>query len=589
MSKPLVIVESPAKAKTIEKFLGKDYTVKSSFGHIRDLPKKGLNIDIKHNFAPTYQVSADKKKVVSELKKAATSADIIWLASDEDREGEAIAWHLAEALEIPESDRRRVTFSEITKGAILESFSHPRGINLDLVNAQQARRILDRLVGYKLSPLLSRLVAPRSSAGRVQSVALRLVVERERAIRAFVPRFYSTVELGVSPAADPELVIPASLVGPKGESLELESDVAAAAVARITGGTATVTERSESTRKQRPVPPFTTSTLQQEAGRKHGYRSRVTMQLAQKLYEGVDIGGERTGLITYMRTDSPQVAKEAQDEVRGLITEKFGAEYVPAQPPVYKTRAKGAQEAHEAIRPTSSLRLPETLRPHLTSDQYRLYSLVWKRFVASQMLGATYDTVAVDVVARPEGVAEGGSPTYTLRANGSILRFAGFLKVLDAVEGDGEEADKRSKLLPEVTVGEALALETVDGTQHFTQPPPRFSEATLIKALEEDGIGRPSTYAPILSTIQEREYVKRIERVLRPTDLGMIVNDLLVEHFPDVVDAGFTAHIEGQLDQVADGEGDWVPVVDQFYKPFAENLEKARDLMERGGDRGFGQ
>jgi DNA topoisomerase-1 len=424
----------------------------------------------------------------------------------------------------------------------------------------------------------------------VQSVAVRLIVDREREIDTFEPTEYWTVEalvkcIGRVVQRGKVLrdTMTLSLVQRDGEKLELgNGELTGAVVADLRRSTYVVADVRQRQQVRNPGAPFITSTMQQDASRRLGFTAKRTMTVAQQLYEGLEVPGEGTiGLITYMRTDSPQVAKEAQEEVRGLISEKFGVEFVPAQAPVYKTRVKGAQEAHEAIRPTSSLRLPETLRAHLTSDQYRLYSLIWKRFVASQMMGATYDTVAVDVEARPDDVAEDGSPIYTLRANGSILRFAGFLKVLDAVEGDGEEADKRSKLLPEVTVGEVLSLQNVDGTQHFTQPPPRFSEATLIKALEEDGIGRPSTYAPILSTIQEREYVKRIERVLRPTELGKIVNDLLVEHFPDVVDSGFTAQIEEQLDQVADGVGDWVPVVDQFFKPFAENLEKARDLMER--------
>ncbi|MBU6289022.1 MAG: type I DNA topoisomerase [Chloroflexi bacterium] len=592
-AKKLVIVESPAKAKTIEKFLGRGYAVKASLGHVRDLPKRRLGVDLEDGFSPSYVVPTEKKELVKELATLARGASELLLATDPDREGEAIAWHLLQAVQQkgkPPIPARRVVFHEITRTAVQEALRHPREIDLNLVKAQQGRRVIDRLVGYKLSPLLWNKVRKGLSAGRVQSVAVRLIVDREREVEKFVPVEYWTVEALVKcigRVAQRGKVLrdtmTLALVQRDGEKLELgNGEITESVVADLRRSTYVVADVRQRQQVRNPAAPFITSTMQQDAGRRLGFTAKRTMTVAQQLYEGLEVPGEGTiGLITYMRTDSPQVAKEAQDEVRGLIAEKFGAEYVPAQPPVYKTRAKGAQEAHEAIRPTSSLRLPETLRPHLTSDQYRLYSLVWKRFVASQMLGATYDTVAVDVVARPEGVAEGGSPTYTLRANGSILRFAGFLKVLDAVEGDGEEADKRSKLLPEVTVGEALALETVDGTQHFTQPPPRFSEATLIKALEEDGIGRPSTYAPILSTIQEREYVKRIERVLRPTDLGMIVNDLLVEHFPDVVDAGFTAHIEGQLDQVADGEGDWVPVVDQFYKPFAENLEKARDLMER--------
>jgi DNA topoisomerase-1 len=588
VAKKLVIVESSAKAKTIEKFLGRGYAVKASLGHVRDLPKRRLGVDLEDGFSPSYVVPTEKKELVKELATLARGASELLLATDPDREGEAIAWHLLQAVQQkgkPPITARRVVFHEITRTAVQEALRHPREIDLKLVKAQQGRRVIDRLVGYKLSPLLWNKVRKGLSAGRVQSVAVRLIVDREREIDTFEPTEYWTVEalvkcIGRVVQRGKVLrdTMTLSLVQRDGEKLELgNGELTGAVVADLRRSTYVVADVRQRQQVRNPGAPFITSTMQQDASRRLGFTAKRTMTVAQQLYEGLEVPGEGTiGLITYMRTD-----KEAQEEVRGLISEKFGVEFVPAQAPVYKTRVKGAQEAHEAIRPTSSLRLPETLRAHLTSDQYRLYSLIWKRFVASQMMGATYDTVAVDVEARPDDVAEDGSPIYTLRANGSILRFAGFLKVLDAVEGDGEEADKRSKLLPEVTVGEVLSLQNVDGTQHFTQPPPRFSEATLIKALEEDGIGRPSTYAPILSTIQEREYVKRIERVLRPTELGKIVNDLLVEHFPDVVDSGFTAQIEEQLDQVADGVGDWVPVVDQFFKPFAENLEKARDLMER--------
>ena len=592
-AKKLVIVESPAKAKTIEKFLGRGYAVKASLGHVRDLPKRRLGVDLEDGFAPSYVVPTEKKELVKELATLARGASELLLATDPDREGEAIAWHLLQAVQQkgkPPITARRVVFHEITRTAVQEALRHPREIDLNLVKAQQGRRVIDRLVGYKLSPLLWNKVRKGLSAGRVQSVAVRLIVDREREIERFVPVEYWSVEAvakcpGVVPVRgkvtrDTMVLVPAQR---DGEKLELgDAATTEVVVADLRRSTCVVTDVRRRQQVRNPSAPFITSTMQQEAGRRLGFTAKRTMTVAQQLYEGLEVPGEGTiGLITYMRTDSPQVAKEAQAEARELIAEKFGAEYVPAEAPLYKSRSKGAQEAHEAIRPTSCLRVPETLRPHLTPDQYRLYSLVWKRFVASQMASAMYDTVAVDVQARPEGVAEGGSPTYLLRANGSILRFAGYLKVLDAVAGEGDEPDKRSKMLPEVAVGEVLSLQSVEGTQHFTQPPPRYSEATLIKGLEEDGIGRPSTYAPILSTIQDREYVKRVERVLRPTELGMIVNDLLVEHFPDVVDSGFTAHIEGQLDQVADGEGDWVPVVQQFYEPFALNLEKARDLMER--------
>ena len=587
-TKNLVIVESPAKAATIERYLGSEYTVIASYGHIRDLPQKSrraakggaavkrprrkkgdppapkvakglgsLAVDVENGFTPHYEIIEEKEGRLADIRRAAKGAEAVWLATDLDREGEAIAWHLAEALEIPESDRRRVTFSEITKGAILESFSHPRGINLDLVNAQQARRILDRLVGYKLSPLLSRLVAPRSSAGRVQSVALRLVVERERAIRAFVPRFYSTVELGVSPAADPELVIPASLVGPKGESLELESDAAAAAVARITGGTAIVTERSESTRKQRPVPPFTTSTLQQEAGRKHGYRSRVTMQLAQKLYEGVDIGGERTGLITYMRTDSPTLSQQAISEAAEVIRGRFGAEAVVEGGRQYASKSKNAQEAHEAIRPTSFHRTPEVVAAYLDDRELKVYTLIWRRAIASQMPDKLAATTTLFWSVGDDRLKT--TATRTLEP--------GFTAVY--LEGKDDEDEDAEAQLPELAEGSTGAVTSAEAVAHQTKPEPRFTEPTLVKELEKHGIGRPSTYAAIIERIQEREYVDRDrENRLRATRLGETVCDLLTTHFTAFVDLGFTAGMEEDLDAVAEGRADWREVLAKFWSTF---------------------
>ena len=594
-ARKLVIVESPAKAKTIEKFLGRGYSVKASLGHVRDLPKRRLGVDIDEEFAPSYVVPKEKKDLVKELTLLARGASELLLATDPDREGEAIAWHLLQAVQAkgkPPILARRVVFHEITKTAVQDALKHPREIDLNLVKAQQGRRVIDRLVGYKLSPLLWNKVRKGLSAGRVQSVAVRLIVDREREIEAFVPVEYWTVEArlrkqvkeakAATRGKAPREEFSVGLVQRDGEKIELTNGTDANAVVEdLRKASYAVSDVRKREQLRNPSAPFITSTMQQEAGRRLGFTAKRTMTVAQQLYEGLEVPGEGTiGLITYMRTDSPQVAQEAQEEASGLIGERFGPEYVPAQPPVYKTKAKGAQEAHEAIRPTSCRRLPEALRTHITSDQYRLYSLIWKRFIASQMVSAVFDTTAVDVLATPT-VADAGGHQYLLRANGSVMRFAGFLKVLDAPEGEEGEDDKRTRLLPDLASGEDVSMDGVAGTQHFTQPPARFSEASLIKALEEDGIGRPSTYAPIISTVQERGYVERTERVLRPTELGMIVNDLLVEHFPDVVDAGFTALIEGQLDQVADGEGDWVPVVQQFYEPFALNLEKARDLMER--------
>lgn len=590
-AKKLVIVESPAKAKTIEKFLGRGYSVRASLGHVRDLPKRRLGVNLDEEFAPSYVVPTEKKDLVKELTALARGASELLLATDPDREGEAIAWHLLQAVQAkgkPPISARRIVFHEITRSAVQDALKHPRDIDLNLVKAQQGRRVIDRLVGYKLSPLLWNKVRKGLSAGRVQSVAVRLIVDREREIEAFVPVEYWTVDAkvrkaptGATRSAKDEFTI--GLQMRDGEKLELTNGGDTGVIVdHLRTASYVVTEVRPRQQQRNPSAPFITSTMQQDAGRRLNFTAKRTMTVAQQLYEGLDVPGEGTvGLITYMRTDSPQVAQEAQVEARALITERFGAEFLPAEAPVYKSRAKGAQEAHEAIRPTSASRTPEILKAHLTSDQYRLYTLVWKRFVASQMAPALFDVTAVDVTATPAVTEAAASHRYLLRANGSVMRFAGFLKVLDAVENEDGVDDKRSKLLPSLTVGESIILDNVDGVQHFTQPPPRFSEATLIKGLEEEGIGRPSTYAPILSTIQDRGYVERAERVLRPTELGTIVNDLLVEHFPDVVDAGFTALIEGKLDLVADGEGDWVPVVQEFYEPFALNLEKARELMER--------
>ena len=568
----LVIVESPAKAQTIERYLGPDYTVLASYGHIRDLPQKtkkgSMAVDVENGFTPLYEIIEDKQKRLDDITRAAKKATSVWLATDLDREGEAIAWHVAEALGIPEADRRRVTFSEITKGAILEAFAHPRAINLDLVNAQQARRILDRLVGYRLSPLLSRLVKPKLSAGRVQSVALRLVVERERAIRAFIPRHYTTVEIGIRPATASDLIVPATLIGEKGEILELDPEVAAAAVTRLDGADAVVAERSEGTRKQRPVPPFTTSTLQQEAGRKHGFRSRVTMQLAQKLYEGVEIGGERTGLITYMRTDSPTLSQQAISDASAVIRERFGPEMVVEGGRQYASKSKNAQEAHEAIRPTNLALTPELAAPYIDERELKVYTLIWRRTIASQMpdkLSASTTLIWSAGSDRLKTVA-----TRTLEP--------GFTAVY--LEGRDDEDEDAEAKVPDLPEGSKGNVATVEGVAHATKPEPRFTEPTLVKELEKHGIGRPSTYAAIIERVQEREYVDRDkDNRLRATRLGETVCDLLTTHFSTFVDLGFTAGMEEELDAVAEGRANWRDVLQKFWSTFDPLvLEKAQSI-----------
>ncbi len=596
----LVIVESPAKARTVGKFLGKEYTVKASIGHVRDLLKSRLSVDIENDFAPTYRVIREKRDVVKEIKQAARQAEEIYLATDPDREGEAIAWHLIQAANLPEDRVRRVVFHEITKSAVDEAFAHPRGIDMQLVNAQQARRILDRLVGYQISPLLWRNVRSRLSAGRVQSVALRLVVEREREIRAFVPEEYWTIDALLAEVSTRHLPEPerptfkARLFRVEGQEPHLPNEEAAQAlVHELEKAAYVVTSVRQRQRRRRPSPPFTTSTMQQEANRRLGFTARRTMQVAQQLYEGIELGDEGSvGLITYMRTDSVNVSKEAQAEARAFIAERFGEEYLPPQPPVYKTRARAAQEAHEAIRPTSVRRTPESVKPYLTRDQYRLYELIWKRFVASQMAPAVLDTTSVDIVADTEGRVPAGvveidealraelarQPRYLFRATGSVIRFPGFLVLYEEAKDDGEEEGANVQL-PDLCERSLLDLLALLPEQHFTQPPPRYTEATLVRALEERGIGRPSTYAPILSTLQERGYVRREGKRLIPTELGEVVTDLLVEHFPDIMDVDFTARMEAELDRIAGGERHWVQVLRDFYGPFSRQLEAASRNM----------
>ena len=573
----LVIVESPTKARTLARMLGPGYTVEASFGHIRDLPKSKLGID-PVTFLPEYIVPDDSEKTARLLRKEARAAARVWLATDLDREGEAIAWHVADVIAAPRSKLRRVTFHEITPAAIAESFKHPRDIDQDLVNAQQARRVVDRLVGYTMSPLLWKKIRYGLSAGRVQSVALRVIVDREREIQAFKPEEYWSIEAILANHARETFT--AELIQHKGKKLHVGSEAEAqrhlAALSDALYRVASV-EKRESGRNA--AAPFTTSTLQQEASRKLGYSLKRTMVLAQQLYEGIALGDEGTaGLITYMRTDSLHVAEGALRQAHDVIAYEFGTEYALDKPRHYKTRSKGAQEAHEAIRPTDLSRTPARLRKLLRPDQLKLYTLIWQRTLASQMAPARFESTRLDV----------GADGYTLRANGRKVIFDGFLRVY--IEGT-DEPEKDIAPLPDVTEGEDLRLEGLDPKQHFTQPPPRFTEASLVKMLEEHGIGRPSTYAPTISTLIDRRYVRKEGRALVPEDVGFVVTDFLREHFPDIVDLGFTARMELDLDRIAAGDAEWVPVVREFFIPFAALVaEKAgsvkkSDVTEEPTDR----
>ncbi|MBI4506751.1 MAG: type I DNA topoisomerase [Chloroflexi bacterium] len=581
-TKRLVIVESPAKARTVGKFLGHGYIVRASVGHVRDLPEKRLGVDVAHDFQPQYVIPEKKKSVVRQLQQEAKEAQELYLATDPDREGEAISWHLQTALKTDGKPVHRVVFHEITRDAIREAFRHPRAIDLQLVEAQQARRVLDRLVGYSLSPLLRKKVARRNvSAGRVQSVALRLVVEREREIEAFKPEEYWTLdaELAKAPSRARRQAFRAGLVQIRGEKAELRGEAETQAVVDdLAGARYVVADVRQREVQRQPAAPFTTSTLQQEAARKLGFSATRTMRVAQQLYEGLALGREgEVGLITYMRTDSTTMAESAVSELRAYIADKFGRDYLPDAPRTYRARAKGAQEAHEAIRPTSVWREPEAVQPHLTPEQYRLYRLIWQRTVACQMAAARFDQTTAEIDAgRP-----GAEPPYRFRATGSVLRFQGFIAVYTEGRDDGDEPEEKQKALPLLDAGEELALVQLLPEQHFTQPPPRYTEATLVKALEEHGIGRPSTYAPTLNTLQERTYVRREGKQLRPTELGVVVNDLLVRHFSEVVNVGFTAEMETRLDDIARGEQEWVRVVRSFYEPFAVDVERAAREMER--------
>ncbi|RRE00207.1 type I DNA topoisomerase [Bacillus licheniformis] len=566
MSEYLVIVESPAKAKTIERYLGKKYKVKASMGHVRDLPKSQMGVDIEQNFEPKYITIRGKGPVLKELKTAAKKAKKVYLAADPDREGEAIAWHLAHSLDLDLNSDCRVVFNEITKDAIKESFKHPRMINMDLVDAQQARRILDRLVGYKISPILWKKVKKGLSAGRVQSVALRLIIDREKEINDFIPEEYWTIEGSFLKGKE---TFEASFFGINGEKHQLKSeDDVKQILSRIKGNKFEVKKVTKKERKRNPALPFTTSTLQQEAARKLNFRAKKTMMIAQQLYEGIDLGKEGTvGLITYMRTDSTRISNTAQEEAASFIGEQYGKEFLGSKRKPAK-KNENAQDAHEAIRPTSVLRKPSDLKAVLGRDQLRLYKLIWERFVASQMAPATLDTMSVDLE----------NNGLTFRANGSKVKFSGFMKVY--VEGKDDQMEEKNKMLPDLAEGDTVLSKDIEPEQHFTQPPPRYTEARLVKTLEELGIGRPSTYAPTLDTIQKRGYVALDNKRFIPTELGEIVLDLIMEFFPEIINVEFTAKMEKELDDVEDGNIQWVQIIDSFYKDFEKRVEKAEAEMQ---------
>jgi len=563
----LVIVESPAKAKTIGKYLGSKFIVKASMGHIRDLPKSQIGVEVENDFNPKYITIRGKGSVLKELKDARKKVKKVYLAADPDREGEAIAWHLAHYLEIDESEPCRVVFNEITKQAVKDAFKTPRPINTDLVNAQQARRILDRLVGYKISPLLWKKVKKGLSAGRVQSVAVKLIIDRENEIDAFIPEEYWSITALLKHGGT---TFEAKFYGMNGEKRELGNEQDVQEVLAAMGKSPfTVADVREKERLRNPAAPFITSSMQQEAARKLGFRASKTMSVAQQLYEGVDLGKEGTvGLITYMRTDSTRISPVAQEEAKGYIEEKYGATFVPEQPRVYTKKNSNTQDAHEAIRPTSVLRDPDTMKPFLSRDQFRLYKLVWERFVASQMASAVLDTMTVDL----------SVGTATFRAVGSKVKFHGFMKIY--VEGNDDGATEEEKFLPPLTAGDEASAETIEPKQHFTQPPPRYTEARLVRTMEEIGIGRPSTYAPTLETIQKRGYVAIEEKKFIPTELGELVIQLMEEFFPEILDAEFTAHMENDLDHVEDGKEDWVRVLGMFYESFEKRLEVAEEEMK---------
>lgn len=561
--KKLVIVESPSKAKTIGKFLGRSYKVVASLGHVRDLPKSRMGVDIENDYQPDYISIRGKGDVIKELRKDAKNAKAVYLASDPDREGEAIAWHVSNILKLDDSEKNRVTFNEITKDAVKEAFNEPRTINMDLVDAQQARRVLDRLVGYSISPILWKKVKKGLSAGRVQSVALNLIIQRENEIRNFKPEEYWTIDAEFKHNREK---FKAAFFGENGKKVSLKNNDD---VQRILGKLDknkefAITKVTKRERKRQPQPPFTTSTMQQDANRRLNFRTRKTMMTAQMLYEGIDIKqGAPVGLITYMRTDSTRIASIAKHEVSKFIHEEYGGEYAAVKP-IKGKLPEGAQDAHEAIRPTSVFRTPAKMKPYLTNDQYKLYSLIWSRFIASQMTPEVIDTMNVNLQQN----------NVDFRASGSKVKFAGFTKVYKR----GKEKDN---LLPELKEGDNAQMISDDPAQHFTQPPARYTEAALIKKLEEDGVGRPSTYAPTLDTIQRRYYVRLVSRHFEPTELGEIVNTIIEKQFPDIVNAKFTADVEDKLDQIEEGKQNWVRVVDSFYQPFSKEVSTAESEVAK--------
>ncbi len=584
MAKSLVIVESPAKAKTIGKYLGKQFIVKASLGHVKDLPKKDLAVDVEHDFTPRYEVIEGKKKLISELKQAAKGVDSIYLAADPDREGEAICWHLQEELEPKKASDKpaifRVMFNEITANAVKKAFDKPLAVNVHLVEAQQARRVLDRLVGYKISPLLWDKVRRGLSAGRVQTVALRLIVEREREIKAFLREEYWTLDAALNAKKPPVLSARLNKVGKDAPAIGNQQS-ADGIVADLDGASYIVRAVATREKKRNPVPPFITSTLQQESSRKLRFSVKRTMMLAQGLYEGKELGKEGSvGLITYMRTDSTRVSEDALTEVRQFVSDRYGKDaqppyaYVPEKPNIYKTK-KDAQDAHEAVRPTSVLHTPEAMEKFLAEDELKLYRLIWMRFVASQMTPAVFDQTTIDIDAKGKSGQE-----YAFRATGSVQKFDGFLKVYEEGKDQKDEDDDELKQkLPAVSQGETLKLKELKPEQHFTEPPPRYNEATLVKKLESDGVGRPSTYASILSTIQDREYVKKEGGKFHPTELGMVVTDLLLESFNDLFDVKYTARMEEELDDIEEGKIEWRVAMADFYGRFQQNLENAERTM----------
>ncbi|MCM1525067.1 MAG: type I DNA topoisomerase [Ruminococcus sp.] len=561
----LVIVESPAKAKTIKKYLGSGFEVMASMGHVRDLQKSKLSVDIDNGFEPVYVPMKDKEEVIASLKKEAKKSDIVYLATDPDREGEAISWHLAQLLDIPVDAPVRVTFNEITKTGVNYGMEHPRSIDLDLVNAQQARRILDRIVGYKLSPFLWKKVRRGLSAGRVQSVAVKMIVDREKQINAFKPEEYWSIEAKMT-APSSKKQFDAVFTGIGKEKTELHSKEETDKILKaLDGAQFEVTGVKKSVRRKSPAAPFTTSSMQQEASKKLGFQTAKTMRAAQQLYEGVEIEGMgAVGLITYMRTDSLRISDEARASAYKYIEEAYGKNYLPASPKVYKSKA-GAQDAHEAIRPSTPEITPARVKDSLTAEQYKLYKLIWERFIASQMANALLDTVSVDISANG----------MSFKATGFSVKFDGFTALYEESKDDEE-----NKVLPEINQGDILKLKNIEGRQHFTQPPARYTEASFIKALEENGIGRPSTYAPTISTIINRYYVERDGKQLKPTGLGDVTTELLKDHFKQIVDTKFTASMESSLDKVEIGEKDWVETLDDFYGDFADTLEKAEKAMD---------